>query len=88
MPHHVHLLVTPLIPVSKLLQSLKRFTATEANRLSGRSGQLFWQAESYDRLVRNSQEFQRILHYIELNPVKAGLTAVPEQSPGPARRAD
>ena len=35
MPNHVHLLVTPLIPVSKLLQSLKRFTATEANRLLG-----------------------------------------------------
>jgi len=81
MPNHVHLLITPWVPVSKLLQSLKRFTATEANRILGRSGQPFWQAESYDRLVRNEQEFQRIARYIEMNPVKAGLVAIADQFP-------
>jgi putative DNA methylase len=81
MPNHVHLLITPRIPVSKLLQSLKRFTATEANRVLGRTGQPFWQTESYDRLVRNEREFRRIRHYIEMNPVQAGLTAIPEQFP-------
>jgi REP element-mobilizing transposase RayT len=81
MPNHVHLLITPLIPLSKLLQSVKRFTAAEANRILGRSGQPFWQAESYDRLVRNQQEFQRITRYIEMNPVKAGLVTSLEQFP-------
>ena len=81
MPNHVHVLITPLIPVSKLMQSLKRFTATEANRILQRTGSPFWQDESYDRLVRNGQEFERIVRYIELNPVISGLAPSPEQFP-------
>jgi REP element-mobilizing transposase RayT len=79
MPNHVHLLITPLVEVSKVMQSLMRFTARDANRILGLTGQPFWQAESYDRLVRNETEFQRIAHYIEMNPVKSGLAATPEE---------
>jgi hypothetical protein len=39
----------------------------------GRTGETFWQAESYDHWVRDDGERQRILAYIEENPVKAGL---------------
>lgn len=78
MPNHVHLLITPLVAVSKLMQSLKRFTARERNRMLGLTGQAFSQDESYDRLVRNTPEFQRIARYIENNPVTAGLAAVPQ----------
>ena len=81
MPNHVHLLVTPSVPVSKLTQSLKRYTAREANRQLGLSGQTFWQDESYDRLVRDQAEFDRIASYIEWNPVRAALAAVPEVFP-------
>jgi REP element-mobilizing transposase RayT len=78
MPNHVHLLMTPLVEVSKVMQSLKRFTAREGNRMLSRTGQPFWQDESYDRLVRNGPEFDRITHYIEMNPVNAGLASTPE----------
>jgi REP element-mobilizing transposase RayT len=78
MPNHVHLMMTPLISVSKVMQSLKRFTGREGNRILGIIGQPFRQDESYDRLVRNDTEFARITHYIETNPVKAGLAATPE----------
>jgi len=81
MANHVHLLITPRVPVSKLMQSLKRFTAREGNRMMGLTGQPFWQDESYDRLVRDETEFQRIARYIEMNPVKAGLAATPELFP-------
>ena len=81
MPNHVHLLITPLIPVSKLMQSLKRFTATQANRILQRTGTPFWQDESYDRLVRDGREFDRIARYIEMNPVTAGLAATPGDFP-------
>jgi len=81
MANHVHLLVTPHEPLSKLTQSLKRFTAREGNRMLGLTGQPFWQDESYDRLVRNEGEFQRIAFYIEMNPVRAGLAATPEAFP-------
>ena len=81
MPNHVHLLMTPLVVVSKVLQSLKRFTAREGNRMLGLTGQPFWQDESYDRLVRNDTEFAHIAHYIERNPVTAGLATTPEEYP-------
>jgi REP element-mobilizing transposase RayT len=81
MANHVHLLITPAVPVSNLMQSLKRFTAREGNRMLGLTGQPFWQDESYDRSVRDNGEFQRIVRYIEMNPVKAGLVATPEAFP-------
>ncbi|MGB9458139.1 MAG: transposase [Bryobacteraceae bacterium] len=81
MPNHVHLLITPRVPVSKLMQSLKRFTGLEGNRILGATGQPFWQDESYDRLVRDEREFERIARYIERNPVNAGLAASPEEFP-------
>ena len=86
MPNHVHRLMTPLEPVSKVMQSLKRFTAREGNRMLGLTGQPFWQDESYDRLVRNDSEFERIVHYIERNPVTAGLAPTPGEFPWSSAR--
>jgi REP element-mobilizing transposase RayT len=79
MANHVHLLITPRVPVSKVMQSLKRFTAREGNRILGLTGRPFWQDESYDRLVRDAAEFRRIARYIEMNPVNAGLVRAPEE---------
>ena len=80
MPNHVHLLITPGIEVPKITKSLKWFTAREANKNLRRTGP-FWQDESYDRLVRDSKEFERIRAYIEVNPVRAGLANSPEEYP-------
>jgi putative transposase len=71
--NHVHLLLLPKIAPSRLLQSLKGATARLANRILGRTGEAFWQAESYDHWVRNEDEWKRIVSYIEDNPVKSGL---------------
>jgi len=81
MANHVHMLITPRAPVSQIMQSLKRFTGREGNRILGLTGQPFWQDESYDRLVRNDEEFNRIMRYIEMNPVNAGLVTAPEDFP-------
>ncbi len=59
-------------PVSKIMQSLKRHTAREANKILGRSG-AFWQDESYDHVIRNSDELERIILYVLNNPVTAGF---------------
>jgi putative transposase len=88
MANHVHLLMTPYVEVSRLMQSLKRFTAREGNKILGLTGQTFWQDESYDRLVRDGTEFQRITRYIEMNPVKAGLVAQPDDFPWSSAVAD
>jgi REP element-mobilizing transposase RayT len=81
MANHVHVLVTPRVAVSKLMQSLKRHTAREGNRLVGVRGLPFWQEERYDRLVRDAEEFHKIASYVEMNPVRAGLVAAPEEFP-------
>ena len=80
MPNHVHLLVTSKKPLAIWLRSLKGFTGHRALQILNQRGP-FWQDESYDHLVRNDEEFRRILRYIEWNPVKAGLVSLPEQFP-------
>jgi putative transposase len=81
MANHVHLLIRPGIAPAHLLKSLEGATAREANRLLGRTGEPFWQKESYDHWVRDHAEFLRIRAYIEANPVKAGLVSRPEDFP-------
>jgi REP element-mobilizing transposase RayT len=78
MPNHVHLLIEPLMDPSRILKSLKGFTARAANQALGCTGEAFWQKESYDHWVRNDREYGRILAYIEENPVKAGLVKTPD----------
>jgi putative DNA methylase len=73
MPNHVHMLVSPHVPVPELTKTLKSFTAKRANQSLGLTGNLFWQEESYDHLARTQREVQRIRLYIEYNPVRAGL---------------
>ncbi len=82
MPNHVHLVVVvpdEAPPLQKTLQRLKSYTATQANKLLGLTG-AFWQAESYDHVVRNG-ELERIISYVLENPVKAGLVAEWERWP-------
>jgi REP element-mobilizing transposase RayT len=88
MPNHVHWVFRPLAtwtehagsrPVREIiLHSFCRQTARICNRILGRTGR-FWQHESYDRVVRDQAELQRIIDYIERNPVKASLCDRPEQ---------
>ncbi len=58
--------------LSSIMQSLKGYTARKANQRLGRSG-TFWQHESYDHCVQNSNELKRIINYVLNNPVKVGL---------------
>lgn len=74
MPNHVHLLILPKVAVSAITRWLKGSTARRANHLLRRTGRPFWQDESYDHWVRNRQERDRIIAYIESNPVAAGQT--------------
>jgi len=67
-----HAGVTAPYPLTDTLKRLKGRTARFCNLVLGRSG-TFWHAESYDHVIRNAQEQERILWYILNNPVKAGL---------------
>ena len=79
MSNHVHVLVQPRKPVREVTRAVKSTSAREANLVLGRTGMPFWQDESYDHWVRNRDEFDRILRYIEFNPVSAGLVENPDE---------
>ena len=78
MPNHVHVLLTPQIPLPNLMKSLKGITAKRANEILCLTGSSFWSEESYDHLVRDRREFERIRFYIENNAVRAGLVVEAE----------
>lgn len=85
MPNHVHLVfklpdtksLNPVenedFSVTKILKSLKWYSALKANQVLKRTGNSFWQAESYDHVIRDSDELERVIYYTLHNPVKAGL---------------
>ena len=79
MPNHVHVLLLPRVPLEKITQGIKGFTSRAINLLQGRQGRALWLDESFDHWIRNQDEFLRVIRYIELNPVNAGLCSAPEQ---------
>ncbi|MBS3734558.1 MAG: valine--tRNA ligase [Phycisphaerae bacterium] len=74
MPNHVHVIVEPLDDhgLSDICQSWKSYTSKRANDILGRSG-TFWQAEYYDHLVRDQEDYHQCLQYVLGNPSAAGL---------------
>ncbi|MBI5787523.1 MAG: transposase [Candidatus Schekmanbacteria bacterium] len=79
MPDHIHLLIQPREiekgkwhSLTKILHSIKSFSAKEINRLLNRKGRV-WQEEFFDRIIRDEEEFLEKWHYIRYNPVKKGL---------------
>ena len=88
MPNHVHLVLSCLgeFDISSILHSLKGFTSKEINKILHRSGTL-WQAERFDRCIRDSQELERTIAYVLGNPAAAGLQDWPFTGTHPDRIA-
>jgi len=64
--------------LSNILHSWKSFTSNQANKSLHRTGESFWQAESFDHWIRDDAEHARLVAYVENNPVKARLCKSPE----------
>ena len=69
MPNHVHMLIKPIEQhsVMSIMQSLKSFTASRINRLTGNKGPV-WMKRYYDRMVRNPRDLEHYVKYIACNP--------------------
>jgi type I restriction enzyme R subunit len=93
MPSHFHWVFQPIeawvnsldnqtsrSPRERIVHSLNRHTAVESNKILGTRG-AFWQHEAYDHWIRDADELERIIRYVEGNPVKAALVDSPEQWP-------
>jgi REP element-mobilizing transposase RayT len=79
MPDHVHLLLCPLPPygLSRVMKGIKGASARKINQHRRTSGTV-WQDESWDRIVRDEEEFSEKLQYMADNPVKTGLVSTLE----------
>ncbi len=81
MTNHVHLLLEPPDEVASLGRLMKRLAGRQTryvNRLEGRSGSL-WEGRYKSSPVQTEQYFLSCCRYIELNPVRAGMVAHPDQ---------
>ncbi|MGA2740019.1 MAG: transposase [Bryobacteraceae bacterium] len=75
MSNHMHILIYPNADLSRITKAIKSFSARKANTILNRTGQAFWQDESYDHWVRTPEELEKIVRYIETNPVTAELVS-------------
>ena len=71
MANHVHLLFQVQdVPMSRLVDAWKGYTAKQANKILRRKGQ-FWQEGYRDTYMRDREHELKTRRYIENNPVKA-----------------
>ncbi len=80
MPDHVHIIFTPLVSqqameicsLAEIMDAIKGASAHKINKLLGRKGRV-WQPESFDHVVRSSENLDAKISYLLQNPVQLGL---------------
>ena len=78
LPNHFHLLLhTPQAGLSAVMQRLSSRFTQAVNRLRGRDGPLF-KGRFRSVAIKDDAHLVRVSQYIHLNPVEAGLVALPE----------
>ena len=82
MPTHCHLLFEPEATdtMSAVMREIKLRSAKRILAGRAQTGS-FWQARSFDRVLRNRKEWSKALEYIHWNPVKDGLVREPGDWP-------
>lgn len=80
MTNHVHLLMTPSVPgaVAKAMQAVGRRYVRYVNASICRTGTL-WEGRYKASLVDSERYVLACYRYIELNPVRAGMVASPDE---------
>jgi hypothetical protein len=75
MDDHVHALLHPLLGhvLESILHAWKSYSAHELLR-TGRHASPVWQHESFDRIIRDDEEFWEKMRYIMGNPWKRWAT--------------
>jgi REP element-mobilizing transposase RayT len=56
--------------LSEIVRGFKTFSARKINQQQGKPGRPFWQQRYYDHIIRDEDEYLRILQYIVDNPAK------------------
>ena len=89
MPNHVHLLMTPTFNsgIGKVMQSVGRRYVQRFNVANNRTGTL-WEGRYRATVIDSDRYLLTCYRYIELNPVRAGLAARPEEYVWSSHRAN
>jgi putative transposase len=77
MPNHVHVVIEQGADLPGTVRRWKTWSARAINAHLGRSGRV-WRREYFDRFARNEEQLAATIHYVENNPVAAGLVGSPE----------
>jgi putative transposase len=82
MDNHIHLLASPSdeIGLARMMQWIGRHYVLYFNRKHGRTGTL-WEGRYKTSVIDSDNYFLACCRYIEMNPVRAGLTADPAAYP-------
>ncbi len=67
-------------PLSRILKGIKGASARFLNQRRGAKGAV-WQNESWDRILRDEDEYLRTLEYLVGNPIRAGFCKQSEDYP-------
>lgn len=80
MTNHVHMLITPMqdYGISALMQSLGKRYVQYINKTYQRTGTL-WEGRYKASLVDSQRYLLTCMRYIELNPVRANMVALPSE---------
>jgi REP element-mobilizing transposase RayT len=76
MPNHAHVMLRPYEghDLAGIMKRMKGVSARKINQYLEREGTV-WQADYFDRFIRDEDDFLRKLQYIENNPVSAKLVS-------------
>ena len=84
MPNHWHAILIPgpncHHSLTEIMKRVKGRSGKYLNQLDHAQGAV-WQREWFDRWLRNDAEYDKTVHYIRENPVKAGLVSRCEDHP-------
>jgi putative transposase len=80
MPDHFHLLITPLTALEKSVQLIKGGFSFRAKKELGSNAEI-WRRGFADHRIRDHEDYDRHVHYIQLNPVKKHLCTKPAEYP-------
>jgi putative transposase len=74
MPNHVHVVIVTdhNVLLGSIIKSWKHSVAWSINKANGTNGSVF-ALDYFDRYIRNLRQAETAIHYVEVNPVKAGL---------------
>ena len=82
MPNHVHALIATKAEseFGQIVHFWKTVARRKINAHLSRTGPV-WAKDYFDRYIRDQRQFETAKHYIEMNPVTAGLCDAPEAWP-------